>query len=1428
MKLGDVVTFRGDHLFEGAVSLDWFTTDERLRTAAAEAFIFHGPTYHGVSQGDVGLEHGHLLQDTATFARSIVHACYDAEPQPFALAIAGYGTGKSHLALALATLLSDPTSPTAAAVLTRLESADAAIGAEVRATLAQQPRPALVVALNGMRSFDLTSELTQQVADRVRAHGLSADALDELRPRFAQAANLVSMSDAGIVADLLAASNLPDRESILQRLRAQDEHTYAQVYHFYEALGMPIRSLGGESISDLIDVVTRTYCGDGRPFGRLLILFDEFGRYTEFATERSQIAGSGVLQDLFEGVQAHAVEACFVGFVQFELNAYVQRVAPELRNEIVRYVTRYQSAKKSYLSTNLETLIASLMEKRQPAQLAQWLDGPESAAQSRRMQEQIGAWYPQSAHYRLWNDQAQFHTVIRKGCWPLSPYSTWLLFYLTAAGKHLQERSALTLLGEALARHGDSDLDDEVGRHGLAPVQLWSEGLQEDLLTSEEGGAQGSITHAYASVEARHGAHLSDTQRRLLRAVVLSSKLGLNVGNVEEALKALSALTGLAPAVTKAGIEQLQREINVLEWDESFRGFSILGDAVPRTQFLAFLRRAVGTSFDVLERADLFVRRAPAWCDLLGDVNCDFGESNSILTREWHFEAVTSNAKTLEVRLRLATERCARAVAVDEARATVVYCYVEPNRDPIAVADKTARILRTLGREVGMPVPPVLVVLLADEEGVLGQALAELAVLEEKLSEEDKARFGNLIGAHKEKTLQMVRNHVGTMIKQQRYVTALPSELKETRIARVATELLTAIYKTPLPFPFDGFNTARGNAADDCQRLVSELLEGKLDYDGVINKSPRVKNRAIAVLNDSWRVFTGGGAVSRHPAHSSAKSIVRRWDAALQSTEKPFLIGHELRAACLPPFGANVASAALLFGVFVAPRLENLVIVRDGQQQAISTLLQDGAFQGRALDLAALQDIELTTAGETSSEWEQLLDEWETEASHYARVECRKRAYELEQRVPAPPVLRYRFLHFSQQAEAAFRALQEMEQAQDVALRNISRGEEHSDVSYLAWGASQLLSLQMRMSEEGAAWSDQQREEVTPLLERARQKVIQLFPEWLPDQTLHSADPADVSKYRHHMLDRLGRELKELKLQGQYEALDKHVATALRTVEAAAQAQQLVTEVTGWLGENAASAQGARMARLRQLGRMAKSYVGKLQTTAAALPRPDLDELRGKVIAFAGALKTARTALTTRATALWERPLQSGNDLEALLDEVERLAGAFEGCEKDLDDLVLMRRALHVYHRCYQQLDSPNITWEDFNSLVSRLEQESTALVGADEIPWPPAEVLGSFAQQIGSRRQEESTGWITLVEAEIPHVDEQSAAEANQLRMRLAQPPAVLTQQHRVQLAEYLGRVEARLGSLEVEGLIERFRALPAPSRQRFLELAQSVVRGE
>ena len=86
--LNDIVQFRGDKLFNGAVSIDWLECDEAKALAASSSFVFHGPAYHGVSQDDIGTSHGHRLQDTASFAKTVFRRCYRVEDQPFTLAIA--------------------------------------------------------------------------------------------------------------------------------------------------------------------------------------------------------------------------------------------------------------------------------------------------------------------------------------------------------------------------------------------------------------------------------------------------------------------------------------------------------------------------------------------------------------------------------------------------------------------------------------------------------------------------------------------------------------------------------------------------------------------------------------------------------------------------------------------------------------------------------------------------------------------------------------------------------------------------------------------------------------------------------------------------------------------------------------------------------------------------------------------------------------------------------------------------------------------------------------------------------------------------------------------------------------------------------------------------------------------------------------------
>jgi hypothetical protein len=1099
------------------------------------------------------------------------------------------------------------------------------------------------------------------------------------------------------------------------------------------------------------------------------------------------------------------------------------RVAPEYKNEILRYVTRYQTANRVYLSINLETLIASLIEKRQPKLLDKWFAGKDAKTDSQAAMANIAKWFPQSRNHRLWGDSDQFHSVIRKGCWPLSPYSTWFLFYLAAAGKHLQERSALALLGDVFQRFEKTKMPDTEA-WALAPVDLWSDALQQELISSEEAGQQGSITHAYASVMARHGARLSPELQKLLCAVVLASKLGLQAEDKDGAIEAIAELAGVPLNATDKGIKALQEEYNVLDWDQAFKAFDILGDAVPRNQFLAFVRQRVASSYDEAGKSKLFASKAALWCDLLGDRDCDFAEQNKITTREWRYQAVTSNLDYFLQNVKIASDRWAAALGVDEPRGTIIYTYVEQSRDPAAILPDVNRVLKSAARDAGVPALPILVVLLCDEEGALGQALAEYAVLEESLSEEDRVRFGNLIGAHKEKIQQVIRGQIERMIKDRRYITGLKEDLEARRIEPAGRELYGKIYKSPIPFPFDGFSTARGNAADTCQELTIELLLGKLDYEGAIAKPVKSKNRAVTVLKESWSVFTKTGDISRRPTHPVIRAITEKWDEALAGDNKRLPVAEAIRVLCRPPYGANIASAGLLLGVFVAPRSEKLVVVREGQQLAMAQWVQDGLFRGKFIDLSALHEVDIAPLGEESSAWETLLDEWEQAENHLARKSCLERSIELKSTVPVPPSSAYREVHLREQAAAAVEAIARIERYQSEAISKVEQGTERRDVGLLTWGAAQLKDICDEMSAEKPAWTDSQIGEIQPHYEKARQAVILLFPEWVARQSPKTDAPDAIGDFKHKMLHLVGGNLKKIGLESQAQQLEARTLQVIKQAETIVEARQLVRDVQSWLTTHGDAARFVRVAEIRALKDVGNDFSRKLQGMSERIQIPEIAQTRSQLSEFTTKLKETETGMVKRASALWQTKIRGEDDIERLLIETDALTSAFENLANDQDDLQLMRRALKLYQKGYQRLSDDNLTWVEFEAVTDELRKECSTALGDDELPWPSDKTIDAFVHDISKHRKDLSAAWIDAFEKEVEGVATMAATDANRLHTRTGSPPALLTEPHAKRLEVAVKKVTARLDVLSVEWLVEKFRELPVKSRKEFLQLIHKI----
>ena len=100
MKFKDVVRFRNDLFFNGSVEIDCIYDDRDLATRAAGSYVFHSK--RAFTKSDDG------KIDTIQLVTEVFNRAYSKdEDNPFITVIAGYGSGKSHLCTAVASLFAN-------------------------------------------------------------------------------------------------------------------------------------------------------------------------------------------------------------------------------------------------------------------------------------------------------------------------------------------------------------------------------------------------------------------------------------------------------------------------------------------------------------------------------------------------------------------------------------------------------------------------------------------------------------------------------------------------------------------------------------------------------------------------------------------------------------------------------------------------------------------------------------------------------------------------------------------------------------------------------------------------------------------------------------------------------------------------------------------------------------------------------------------------------------------------------------------------------------------------------------------------------------------------------------------------------------------------------------------------------------------------
>jgi len=934
-KIGDLVEIKKDSFFNGAVQAEWFYDDSR-RKSVAESYIFHGPKYYGVTSSDVS-SRSHKLCDTVTFTKTIIDKIYnDTRSSRYALTIAGYGAGKSHLSVALATLLSGVDKESQKSVLENIKSVDKD-GYEYIKEYSNDEN--LVLVLNGIEDFNINKELLKVAKKSLKLHGLSDEIFKDMTLAYRTAENYLNSSYKYLFELYLEEAKKTVKykhygKEFLQEILSnniQDYEAYSIVNNVYKSQTKnDINISEGISAKFVLNKINEKYVIEEKRFKSIVIIFDEFGRYLEFASTQPNIAGDAGMQQMFEAIQNSEGSMLFLGYIQSDLNAYRARVN---NDNIERYVSRFQSADKYYLSSNLETVLASIIKKKNNSEeiISNIFDNTLCNFSS-LSQKNIMRWISELSSKNVWINEVMYRQTILKGCYPMHPLTLCMFVNLSA---YMQQRSTLTFLSDIFNDYMDQEINDRIPF--IYPTALISSPIFIELINAEEKGrVSGQNCIQYKDIIEANEEVLSSIDKEILSAVLIMNISKYKVFDKSDALLAIQTITGKNETVIQNTIFNLENKLGIVYYDSNVNRYNFISEGNSKIDYMKIFsrKRLLVNKRDLISNLPDDIRRELK----LGVAEpTDFGRRNNIVTMEWSFikdiidinDFNTNMAKSIK-------DNLLKEIHPDGSRGKMIYLYC--TKETYSKVDEVVGMLKQLNYDES----PILVGLLCDIDGNIEEELLNIRTVNMFTPQEKDAFNKYFRQTITDSNKKIIRTFM-ECAKQKQYITSDGVKVANGIVLQEMVNKFSTIYTKIVPFSIDGFEKkVSGKARKYFNTIVECLLQGKLEDIVEFNSlAIDIKNRINSILSveseKGWKVLYPNNVIAE-PLHPVVKEIydeIKQLILAKQPIRVNDLIGKYTKA----PYGLNVYAISLLVVYVITLNKDNLIIKKGIAKSRVSDIL---------------------------------------------------------------------------------------------------------------------------------------------------------------------------------------------------------------------------------------------------------------------------------------------------------------------------------------------------------------------------------------------------------------------------------------------------------------------------------------------------------
>lgn len=1110
MRIGDIIGFREDLFFDGAVQIDWFYNQAKANRVAS-SFVFHGKEYFGISDELTGNQ----MTDTISFFRAVANKIEDEQRgNPFTLAIAEYGTGKSHLAVTLAQLLSGKgyMPNTYNKIIDNIRRIDNEASKQIESVC---DKPNLVLAINGMRDFNLHYEILKAASRSLRLYGYSDDNLKKLNRAHETAFRFFERNietsilrfekkarDFGWVEQ---GKSLADK---LRRTMSEDNTAFKIINGVYEEInGHEIRWDEGVSANLVLETLLREYCGISGEFNKIVIIFDEFGRYLEYASSAdSAQSGDSALQQIFESIQNSDGNIQMINFIQSDIKVYLQRV-DKTRN-ISRYIGRYDASEKFHLSSNLETVFANLIDRKNKDAFSIYIKGwlNKNEQELAVLYSNMDKWLPLKG---LWKDKMLFSQVIVEGIYPLHPISTYML---TGLSGYLQNRSSLTLVNNHITVLSNYEISPGQACPLVLPEQLLDGDLYFELLSAEQEGRQLS-RHCirYDNILRKLGDKLSNNMKKVLRSNLILKLLRFRTSDYEDAILALSTCSGVSISSIKQELIWLENEYAVLGFDEHTSSFDFLEDSSGAHDFRTFYRRI--KSGQTLSSSIFDNSNVRELSGILTPIYTNFPIEKKIKSNEWQFNQDLFHITELsEAYIDSLILDFMSSTTPEKIKGKLIWLYI--NRD---TEDKVLDYAKSLSEKlIGMP---IVMFLLNDAENKLHASLLEYEVLTTSISTEEKNRFGR----HYTDALLQAENNLKdafSMLQRERLMVC-PNTIKSltNRLTVSLTDILNDTYPEIVPFDFDGFDSKQpGRARKSYCSILKLLLSGSINANTIQSSPVEVRNRFEATLFESginsWKCINIDYQIIP-PKNQQVFAIYSYLERELK--EKKSLNCMEILTKLrLPPYGLNDYIIIYLISVFCANF--SYCIRAISKEKTYSIIRWKDLFIGDNrvdVEIVKATNFILVDSGAVTDSYLRLFKKVENNDNVSLVDEYSKELQQLTQSEEIPKELEAQYKLCEYRLNEGYKILSSWNRLMDDLITKYEMAIEHNDVYKALQAINALNSTSIyRVFTSGYVVSEQTRKQVGNLETKLREFVEPRLIPWIREQKCYSVE--QMSQYRKH------------------------------------------------------------------------------------------------------------------------------------------------------------------------------------------------------------------------------------------------------------------------------------------------------------------------